>query len=151
MPSGLPIDAAQRADGKVLPGMRHRYSGGLFRMLELDVAASLMNLAPTFRFKLADNLRALHLCNYTQQNGGAKSALFEALWAKRWESLLSTPQSTRRSARSYLPVPSVTVRILSTPGTVKCSTLPLGQWISISSTSAAWPRPKCGRGSLVER
>jgi len=52
---------------------------------------------------------------------------------------------------SYFPVPSVRVTILSTAGTVKCSTLPLGQWISMSSILVAGPRPKWGRGSFEER
>ena len=53
--------------------------------------------------------------------------------------------------RCYFPVPSVMVTMRSTPGTVKCSSLPLGQWISMSSILVAGPRPKWGRGSLVER
>jgi hypothetical protein len=45
----------------------------------------------------------------------------------------------------YLPVPSSIVTMRSTPDTMKCSILPLGQWISISSALEAWPSPKCGR------
>jgi hypothetical protein len=41
-----------------------------------------------------------------------------------------------------LPVPSAMGTIRSTPGTVKCSTLPLGQCTSMSSTLVVAPRPK---------
>jgi len=65
----------------------------------------------------------------------------------------SVPQSLSPSVPTppHFPVPSVIVTIRSTPGTAKCSTLPPGQCTSMSSTLAAGPRPKCGRGSLLER
>jgi hypothetical protein len=34
-------------------------------MLEFAMAAGLMRLPPALRFKSADNLRAVHVCNYT--------------------------------------------------------------------------------------
>ena len=52
--------------------------------------------------------------------------------------------------RPYFPLPSVSVTIRSTPGTVNCSTFPLGQCTSIASTVVACPKPKCGRGSFVD-
>src|ERR1017187_3631695 len=73
LPAGLPIDTAQRADGKVFLRMRNGYSAKFLRMLELDVAAGLMRLAPPLRFKPADDLRALHVCNYTQLGLGELS------------------------------------------------------------------------------
>src|ERR1700722_4011197 len=48
------------------------------------------------------------------------------------------------------PLPSSTVKILSTAGRLNFSLRPLGQWISTESTLAASPRPKCTRGSLEE-
>ena len=48
--------------------MRNRHSAGPVWMLEFDVATGLMRLAPPLRFKPADDLRALHVCNYTQQS-----------------------------------------------------------------------------------
>jgi hypothetical protein len=37
-------------------------------MLELDVAASLVHLAPALQFKPADNFRTLQVCNYKHNN-----------------------------------------------------------------------------------
>ena len=59
-----------------------------------------------------------------------------------------------RSARVYFvgcfPDPSEMGTMRSTPVTEKCSTLPLGQCTSMSSTVVDCPSPKCGRGSLVD-
>ena len=41
------------------------------------------------------------------------------------------------SKRAYLPLPSVMVTMRSMPGAVTCSTLPSGQWISMSSIFVA--------------
>ena len=45
-----------------------------------------------------------------------------------------TPASGPPPGGMLLPIPSVIVTMRSTPGTVKCSTLPLGQCTSMSST-----------------
>ena len=52
------------------------------------------------------------------------------------------PSDEGREPWCYFPVPSVIVTIRSTPETVKCSTLPLGQCTSMSSTLVACPSPK---------
>ena len=53
-------------------------------------------------------------------------------------SLLIAPCESPLSIGLYLPLPSAMVAIRSMPGTVTCSTLPSGQWISISSIFEAW-------------
>ena len=49
-----------------------------------------------------------------------------------------------------LPLPSTSVKIVSTAGFSKTSVKPLGQRISIQSILLAVPRPKCTRRSLLE-
>src|ERR1035438_3443223 len=72
--------------------MRNGHGARLPRMLELDVAAGLMHLAPPLRFKPADNSRAVHVCNYTQRRLGALS--------NPWEiGMAQSPLAEKPSAR----------------------------------------------------
>src|SRR5580658_5079806 len=58
--SRLLFNALERSNRDLLPGIWHRYTAGLYRMLELLMAARLRNLKPAVCPKHFDNLTAVH-------------------------------------------------------------------------------------------
>lgn len=152
-PRAAPVSAVTDTDRtRVQTSVSQRFNALRAEVYRIDQKGVQVDTGKDASFSQEERKVSTFILDTTKTQQIRTLKLISLTFNKQLDTLLALKmQMSQILLTAYLPDPSVNVTILSTPATLKFSTLPLGQCTSIASTDVAGPNPKCGLGSLVER